>query len=300
MTNGEKIVLKLYNEGLSDNEISEASGLSINTVACYRKKLSLRSYVLINRDKEDLVILNALKNGMSMYEITKKFNCYSDRTRRIAKENNINLTTWEEMVENRRIVSHNPFTKASEESEYWLGILASDGCVYKNRIRLGLQESDYSHVVKFRDYINPELKITKTVKNKKHVMFNVAFRSPEIATYLDSIGITQKKSLTINYSRKITTSFLRGVVDGDGYIRNNGTELSIATGSIVFAEQLKQFISETFQVNCTIHKTKPHLYCVGVYGRKQTWKVLSIYENASIYLDRKYYKAISIRNNGKK
>lgn len=294
-----KNVLDLYNNGLNDVEISEKTGLTLNTIAQYRKILGLKSYFLLKREEEDKFILDDLYLGKTLYFIKKKFNCSSCRIKRIAKENNIKLKSFKEMCDNRRFVKSNPFIEDSRESNYWLGMLASDGSIHENRISLGLQECDLSHIEKFRDFVNSNLKITRTVKNHKHVMFMTSFRSIETKEYLKSIGLTNNKSMTIDYKKEITKDFLRGVIDGDGYIRIDGTEVSISTGSLIFANQLKNYISKTFEVNCVIHKRR-NIYCVGVYGGNQAPKVLEIYENADIYLERKYQKAISIRNNRKK
>lgn len=297
MNKSQKNVLDLYNKGLNDEEISKEIKLSLSTIMQYRKVLGLKSYFLLNKEKEDQLILNELICENTAYSIKKKFNCDDCRIKRIAMQNNIKLKSFKKMCDDRRVVKFNPFDEENKESNYWLGILASDGSVYENRIRLGLQEQDLNHIEKFRDFINPELKIVKTIKDKKHIMYNLSFRSIETKEYLHSIGITNQKSLIIDYKKPITIDFLRGVIDGDGYIRSDGTEVSIATGSIVFANQLKEFIKKTFNVNCTVRKTKPNLFCVGVYGGRQVNKVLEIYENADIYLERKYQKAISIRNN---
>lgn len=300
MNQSQQNVLNLYNNGYDDIKISAETGLSLSTISQYRKILGLKSYYSIEKEKEDLLILECIKEDESIYSIKKKFNCYDSRIKRIAKENNIKLKNFNEVCKSRRLINFNPFNSEREDSDYWLGIIASDGSVYENRIRLGLQECDFSHIEKFRDFIDKRLKIIKTVKNKKQVMYNVAFRSIETKQYLCSIGITEKKSLTMNYKKEITRDFLRGIIDGDGYIRSDGTEVSIATGSIIFANQLRDFIIKTFNINCTIRKTKPQLYCVGVYGSINVNKILEIYENADIYLERKYQKAISIRNNRKK
>lgn len=299
MNKSQKNVLDLYNNGFDDVKISKETGLSLSTIMQYRKILGLKSYYLLEREDEDKKILEELINGNTIYYIKKKFNCYDCRIKRIAKENNIKLKPFKEMCDDRRIVKSNPFNKNDPESNYWLGMIAADGCVHENRLTLGLQECDLNHIEKFRDFINPELKITKTIKDHKHVMFMTSFRSIETKQYLHSIGLTNNKSMTINYKKKITKDFLRGVIDGDGYIRADGTEVSISTGSLVFANQLKKFIIKTFGVNCVIHKRR-NIYSVGVYGGNQAPKVLEIYENADIYLERKYQKAISIRNSRKK
>lgn len=297
MTNIEKQVINLHKEGLIDVAIATKISKSPDTVAYYRKKHNLVNN--FTKEYDIPSILTALKNGETNYSISKKFLCSSTFLTNLCIKHNIKTRTRKEFINSVQIVKENPFNDlTNKNSNYWLGMLAADGAIFGTKVVLTLQEKDKLHVEKYKNFVNSNLNIyksTKLVGEKSYHSFGISFRNKKIVNYLDSIGLTAKKSFTLNYKLPITVDFLRGVIDGDGYIRNNGNEVSIATGSKIFAKQLQNFIIQKFKVNCTIREVK-NLYIVGVYGRLQVKELLKIYENADTYLDRKYFKAMLLRN----
>ena len=115
------------------------------------------------------------------------------------------------------------------------------------------------------------------------------------------MGITNNKSLTLGMNLNITKDFIRGVVDGDGYIRKKGYEVSITTGSEIFAEQLKNSFVNLFNITPKIYKnSKNHkntIYNVTILGKEKVKFVLKeLYTNADTYLERKYQNAVLIGN----
>lgn len=54
-------------------------------------------------------------------------------------------------------VKHNPFLINSDESNYWVGFIAADGNVNKKTNTIAIQSKDIEHILKYRDFINPDL-----------------------------------------------------------------------------------------------------------------------------------------------
>jgi len=298
----EKLIQKLHSENLLNTEIAVIINKSPDTVAYYLKKLNL----INNRNKNSIgnkdLILKLLKEGTTPYNISKQTNCSVSFISKVAKENNIITQTKEEYIEKIKKVKNNPFENLNNSNvNYWLGFLSADGSVYEDRIRLGLQEQDLAHIVKFKDFINSDLRIIKTIKDNTYIGYNVAFRNKEIVNFLINMGITSNKSLTLEINLNITKDFIRGVIDGDGYIRKKGYEVSIATGSEIFAEQLKNSFVNLFNITPKIYKnSKNHkntIYNVTVLGKEKVKFVLKeLYTNADTYLERKYQNAVLIGN----
>lgn len=217
----------------------------------------------------------------------------------------------EEQNQKRRIVKDNPFIRNNiKDSEYWLGFIAADGFISGTKIGISLKSTDIDHLYKFKKFLGYEVSIKKRImkssNRNNHEICEIYFRSQLVSEYLISLGIIPKKSITLNYKGIITNDFLRGVIDGDGCIRYRGTksgsEILISSGSEIFANQLKDYITKQFNVYCSIRIDtrsfrKTPLYTVSIYGG--TYNVLSIYENADTYLTRKYFTATTIRNNRK-
>lgn len=111
------------------------------------------------------------------------------------------------------------------------------------------------------------------------------FRSKKNADYLKSIGITECKSFTLCLKIPINRSIFRGVLDGDGYVRQNGLS-SIATASIDFKSQLSEFLTVN-SIKHTVCKNS-NVYIISINSFKENVKLFELlYKDASIFLKRK-------------
>ena len=135
-----------------------------------------------------------------------------------------------------RVVQGNPL----QDNLYWLGVLATDGNVYKNRIKIAVQRGDTDWLQQFANLTGANL-----LSEPKNCV-SVAFHSPPVAEYLFSIGITPAKSLTLNYTGIISWDFVRGVIDGDGTITISKQGLPyvrIFSASLKFLLSIQSFLT---------------------------------------------------------
>lgn len=154
------------------------------------------------------------------------------------------------------------FRKESPELAYILGLWASDGCVYENRMQLVM--NDYDVI----EWVAKTIGFTGEIKEIEHhggfevktseitsIGYSIRFRSNEIRDIFNNYGITAKKSLTIEFPKlpdELIPHFIRGFFDGDGgiYVAKreiNGkyydrTKVHFACGSISFLGELKNRI----------------------------------------------------------
>lgn len=297
-------VVELHEKGLIDTEIAKQIGKSPDTVAYYRKKLNIESNFRLNHPNIDEFILEDLNNKLSTYAICKKHQISSCYVRRVARDNDIQPFK-QYLNQNRRFVKNNPFEDLSNpEVQYWLGMLAADGTISGTRLTLGLKEQDKTHIEKFIKFLGGKVKIRKTCKDEKYYSYTCSFRNKEVIDFLEKLGIIANKSLTLDYKGEITLDFLRGIIDGDGYIRKKSLdEISILTGSKLFANQLVTAIKKLFNIEAKLYirMFKNEMYYVTILGKKRVPKILDeLYLNACIFLDRKYNNAILDRNIEKK
>jgi len=93
--------------------------------------------------------------------------------------------------------------------------------------------------------------------------------------------------------------FLRGYIDGDGYVRIKKSKsfilrLSISCGSKIFLERL---LKRTNWPQNSIHKDKrANLYNIEWSSIKNNDLIIALYENANIFLDRKYEYYLQLKN----
>ena len=239
-------------------------------------------------------IVNDYLNGINTVQIAKKWNTYNTTIRRILIREGVTIRT---SVEVNSRVKQCPFKDQDEYSEYFLGLLLTDGCITRRTqksatISIGLIDQDI--IEQFQSFICPQNKVTK-VLNKKYgtYMYMSSTRSKLIADWLDTKGNFKNKSYDCDIYTPLTPHILRGIFDGDGYNmkRNKGTTFcyGICGKSKIFLEKIQSYLKEQdIYFNLYLRH--------GLYYLEsgKTLNVLKfynlIYKEAHIYLKRKYDK----------
>ena len=115
----------------------------------------------------------------------------------------------------------------------------------------------------------------------------------EIISNLQDKGIDFRKSGKehpyICPTLELQTAYVRGLIDGDGYIRSTQWGVGIV-GSFEICSYVQNFINKNI-IDISNNHIREHgiIYKLEIGGHIQTQKILKfLYENASIYLDRKY------------
>lgn len=183
-----------------------------------------------------------------------------------------------------------------EEKAYWLGFLFADGAITTNGksydIELGLKLSDKKHVEKFAKAVGKE-NITidsyraRCILGSKH-MFNVLY----------NYGCTTRKSLTLQFpklsifkNKELIRHFIRGYVDGDGCLSWANKEHTRCVVSILGTCNFLKGITDMFPATCKLSKNDKNqdITLVLSYNGKLGFSFCKyLYENSTIYLQRKY------------
>ena len=196
----------------------------------------------------------------------------------------------------------------TEEKAYWLGFLYADGYVCPNRniVELSLKSSDKEHLEKFRAFLKSknEVRLGDTkCENKKFSRCRLTVADKHFHDVLISKGCIPKKSLTLTFpdkslfaSEDLIIHFIRGYVDGDGSVTKGCTGYSVfeIIGTKEFLKGINDFFPNLFTKE--YYKDKRHkdknTYFLSLGGKKSAKFGDLLYENALIYLDRKYKKFI--------
>lgn len=203
----------------------------------------------------------------------------------------------------------------NEFQEYFLGLLASDGCIRerKNKVKKPAYIIQFSSTdEELTDMICTKFNSTKTTYNSKHSnhkpIYITSIRVHEdFFNYLNKLGITPNKSLTLEINEQLIESnhFLRGIFDGDGHFqyRKGYREIEICTASEKFKNQLSFMLSRFVinvpnkftnienEVRINYDKRGNGLWKVSI-SRKETIKNFydNVYKDANYFLARKKYK----------
>jgi hypothetical protein len=238
----------------------------------------------------EIEIVNRYNKGESALAIAKSFNTYNTSIRRILKRNNVLLRSLYESKDNG---IDKVFLLNSAIRDYWIGYIIADGSVSlnSNKIEINCALKDKEHLQKYANWLNINLHI---YRDKRFNVFccKASFANKTVKEYLIDLGITPRKSMTIKLLGSLNRDILRGVIDGDGYIKSykNRTCVEIASGSIEFLNQIDEFLSNNNITISSIRKAKS-IYLLNIYNQKEVYKLYKLlYTNANLFMERKHDK----------
>lgn len=183
----------------------------------------------------------------------------------------------------------------SPEFDYFLGILATDGCICNNIISLEFAENNKDILDYWKEFLGGTVNINIHTNSKGTDYYKISFQNSDIAQLLNDFGITPNKSYTLKI-KYINWNVLRGIFDGDGSLAIDtrsgiSGKFRIASGSEPFLLQIQEFLN-CYNIKSTIYRDSScncMSLTVGILK-----DIITIYENiykdSSYFLRRKYDK----------
>lgn len=264
----------------------------------YLIKNILQEYGIVlekyNKIKTDEMI-KLIDSGMSINKAAKELGVHRSCILQRFKKQGIKV----ENFQNSLRFNENIFDKIdSEEKAYWLGFIYADGYISnrdnnkKYGFELSLALKDFNHLEKFNKFISNKA-IVKCDSYRCRVMFS----NKHVWNTLNNYGCTPNKSLTLKFPDKnifsnenLIIHFIRGYFDGDGCICSTKT-----VKLLINILGTKDFLMD-FQKNIDIYSTiaakdkRSKVFSFNFSVIKGERFIEKIYDNATIYLDRKYEK----------
>lgn len=258
---------------------------------------------------------------LSFLKISKLYNCSRCAIQNTLKKSGIKPRNNKEKGNNFTCDNYFFETIDSEEKAYWLGFIFGDGWIETNRkhssdmLGLALSESDESHIIKFQKSIKSNHLIHRYnygkgaySNNKKYSRLQI--KSDKIVADLMKYGLIPNKT-NKNFSPKdipnnFLRHFIRGFFDADGSLPLRKVKQGYAVGSVSITKnpEMLGFIEKSTNLKWKHYyrkKDNPQCLTIYLYGKEQQMSFLDyIYEDATIYLDRKYDKYIEIKNTNNK
>lgn len=202
----------------------------------------------------------------------------------------------------------------TEDKAYWLGFIYADGFIFRGgrnyEVGIQLKDTEYKHLEKFNSDIKGNFKISyRTMPEsnygkytfKERAICKIRIYSKKMYNDLENQGVLQNKTDKEEFpivDDSLFIHFLRGFFDGDGHIYykdNKNKSLGITNPNIKILEYIKNKLKEDYNISANIYKEKDKKYRFYVTKTDDYFKLLDkMYENANIYLDRKYEKYISL------
>ena len=206
----------------------------------------------------------------------------------------------------------------TEEKAYWLGFLTADGWINKREDNnagvtgIELQYGDINHLKKFNKSIGGNYQITdrwrtcslSKDKTKKYHMCCIRIFSITMYNSLVKLGFTNNKSFDFYIPKledKLIKHYIRGYFDGDGCLcfTNQSFHITFVTASkqlnndiaIILKHNNFNFVEDKY-----INNFNTVMYRIDICRNKDKIDFLDwIYQDATIYLDRKYKKYLKVK-----
>lgn len=249
------------------------------------------------------------------YEKVRELALQGKRVKEIAEELGIYYTTVSYILKDYRIKlpkaqfnEHIFDSIDTEEKAYWLGFIYADGCISDNgSLELGI--IDKEHLEKFKMFINSKNPI-RTKHYKEYTSYSIMNKSKHLRDILISYGCTPRKSLTVQFPNidifkdsSLITPFIRGIFDGDGSVgidKHKNCSKPYPRVNIVGTQDIVTQCLKYTNIDNTVTKYGNNNCYETKFTHTKALKFLNtIYNNANIYLERKYAKylfAVSLSN----
>ena len=181
----------------------------------------------------------------------------------------------------------------TEEKAYWLGFLYADGTINKiqGQVSVGLNEKDLGHLEKLKKFLQCNNKISYSETTHS---YRLCYCCNQITNDLIKLGCVPNKSLILTFPNdeqvpsQFKKDFMRGYIDGDGCLCY--TDKTYYMGFVGTEEFIKEAIKFFNWKECALTSA----------GQAKNWRCAdkklvpeylhTIYQNSTIYLDRKYEK----------
>ena len=283
------------------------SALSSLATSIHIKRKTAKDIV----DYETLVA-DVINDEYTYAQLIKKYGICEQTIRKVLKEHGV-----EHKRDNRKYdFNFNYFDNIDDECKaYWLGFIYADGSHNPKRYSLAitLQENDSDILNEFYKDIGCE-KSVKLYKNKKNNKFyaKASVQHPHLSNSLLDKGVYENKSFKIKFPgddivpNDLKRHFIRGYFDGDGCISIPAIDKSKVSWSIAgnydFIYEMKIYIEDNISnytlnvLNCS----NPKIYSIQKGGRNMCMTFFNwLYEDATIYLQRKYNKFLALKEYNK-
>lgn len=216
----------------------------------------------------------------------------------------------------------------SEEKAYWLGFIFADGYVHFNtdvrnyELGIELQASDYLHLKKFNKSLNGNVDVKFRERDiywenqgytRSYKTCLIRFYSRTLIEPLLKYNIANGKSDTLDFPDiplEYYSPFIRGFFDGDGCICKDSihkrmVHLDFTSVSYNILEKIRTILynngiySYIYQEKAYDNYSKKcgkngmrNTYRLCIKGVTNTYNMIRyLYDDATIFLDRKYYYA---------
>lgn len=191
---------------------------------------------------------------------------------------------------------------------YIVGLITTDGCLLNDKRHIDFTSKDLQLVELYRDMLRPTAKIGIKLSGSGKSYYRVQLGDVSLYNFLENLGLTPRKSLTLNQLAVPSTyfaDFLRGCFDGDGSVYGVVDKrwpnsymfyTCFASASLPFLEWLKtELAAQLPDIGGHIRRSATNLYQLS-YGKADTRQIFRFmyYDPSVSCLHRKHQRYLEI------
>lgn len=242
--------------------------------------------------------INTPENERSLTKLGEKYGIKRQTLSKYLKQQGYEVINYQ----NRSRLNEHCFDSMdTEEQFYWLGFLYADGNISStgNRLEVRLSINDLSHLEKFRKFLGLTTEIRIGV-SQGYGFCHLAVRNKHLWNTLNDLGCIPRKSLTLQFpkltifpDKNFILHFIRGYVDGDGclsYYLNYTKKYYRTKLNMLGTKSFLTTLNSLFGNKGYLISVSNNTYELSFSDVPSRKLARFLYENATVYLDRKYKK----------
>ncbi|MFD1068154.1 LAGLIDADG family homing endonuclease [Oceanobacillus locisalsi] len=206
-----------------------------------------------NQGITDEAIIKMYKSGMPYKEMVSRIGISDRAIRNIMYKHGVKMNREQSSGQPRKHkINEHYFKTWSHEMAWVLGLFITDGCINNRISSVSLTQKNQTVLRRVAEYMDADYILLKNYKTRKTP--TLVINSKEIKLDLARLGVLPNKSLSVPFPKvpdEFLPSFIRGVVDGDGWVQKKGYVMNITTASSSFAKGLL-FVFQTWKLRSEI------------------------------------------------
>lgn len=260
--------------------------------------------IILTEEQEKQIIYNYTELHMGQKKAGAFIPVSDHIVKKVLLKYNIPIKTIQETNVNKLWVKHDYFKNQTADMAYWIGILASDGSVNrdKNLVYIELNRSDRELLEKLNLTIENERPVQDYVTGRGYENSKLYFYSKEIKQDLQKFGIVPNKTYSEDYcfphllKEEFYLDYIRGLFDGDGSVKITGVSptFQIDVGRYEIAQEIISYFNKNdIELKISyLPKKNVTIYRVYGYGKEKLLKIYNLLYSSSseLFLSRKKEK----------
>lgn len=188
----------------------------------------------------DDVIIKLYKSKMPHKEISKITGLSDRAIRNVMYKYGVEMNREQSSGQPRKHKVNEDFFKTwSSEMAWVLGLFLTDGCINKENHTITLTQKNTTILKLVAKMMDADYVLAPIAKSRRTPTLMI--NSKEMKEDLRKLGIHPNKSLSVRFPevpKEYLPAFIKGVIDGDGWVQKTGYVMNVTSASKEFADGL--------------------------------------------------------------